>query len=431
MTALQRLADHVVLASGWRRRGLAFAAGATGALTLAPFGLWPLLVVPMCVAIWLIDGAAGTTRWQRMRQAALDGWWWGFGFHVAGLWWLGMAFLVEADRFAWALPFGVVAFPAVLAIFHALAFAVARLRWNSGSPWRIVLFAVVVTAGELLRGHLFTGFPWNSFGMALAENGALAQTASLIGLYGLTFIAILAAATPAALVSESPRLWRWPAAATAGLALMAGFGLWRVPSQPAALVPNVKLRLLQPNLQQDAKFHPENGPAILQRYLTLSDRATGPRTLGLQDATHLIWPESAFPFLLGREPRALERIKAVLPAQVTLVTGAARAGEALLPGESGTPIYNSIQVVTREGGIVASVDKTHLVPFGEYLPSVFADLIRMVGLKEFVAIPGGFSAGARRANLQIRGLPAAAPLICYEAIFPGTVVPAGVGPVSC
>ncbi len=74
---------------------------------------------------------------------------------------------------------------------------------------RIVLFAVVVTAGELLRGHLFTGFPWNSFGMALAENGALAQTASLIGLYGLTFIAILAAATPAALVSESPRLWRW------------------------------------------------------------------------------------------------------------------------------------------------------------------------------------------------------------------------------
>lgn len=426
MIQFQQLADQVILATGWKRRAIAFLAGATGALTLAPIGLWPLLVVPICVAIWLIDGAAGATLWQRIRRAALDGWWWGFGFHVAGLWWLGMAFLVEADRFAWALPLGVLAFPAGLALFHALAFALIRLRWVSASPRRIILFAVGLTAAELARGHLFTGFPWNSFGMALAENLVLAQTASVVGLYGLTLIAVLAAATPAALAGQGHRLWLWPAGAVLGLALMAGFGLWRLPSQPAATVPNVKLRLLQPNLQQDAKFHPENGPAILERYLSLSDRATGPRTMGLQDTTHLIWPESAFPFLLGREPRALERIAAVLPANVTLITGAARAGENLLPGETGTPIYNAIQVLTRDGGIVASADKTHLVPFGEYLPPVFADIIRLVGLKEFVAIPGGFSAGARRANLQIRGLPPAAPLICYEAIFPGAVVPDGV-----
>lgn len=424
MSRLQILADHVILAEGWRRRGIAMLAGATGALTLAPVGLWPLLAVPVCVAIWLIDGATGATRLQAARQAALDGWWWGFGYHVAGLWWLGLAFLVEADRFAWALPFGVIAFPAVLGLFTAAAFGAASLLWRQ-SPRRIILFAVILSAAEFLRGNLFTGFPWNSFGMALAENAYLAQSASLVGLYGLTLIALLAAAAPAALVSEHPRAWIWPGAAAGCIMLMAGFGVWRLPSQPSPTVPNVKLRLVQPNLQQDAKFHPENGAAILERYLTLSDRATGPRTLGLQDSTHVIWPESAFPFLLGREPKALERIAASLPEAVTLITGAARAGENLLPGEAGTPIYNSIQVVTRQGGIVASADKTHLVPFGEYLPAIFADLIRAVGLKEFVAIPGGFSAGARRTNLQIRGLPPAAPLICYEAIFPGTVIPEG------
>lgn len=424
MRLVQAAADHVILSSGWRRRGLAFAAGATGALTLAPLGLWPLIVVPMCVAIWLIDGAVGKTRRRAIWQAAKDGWWWGFGFHVAGLWWLGLAFLVEADRFAWALPFGVLAFPAVLAVYAALAFALARAAWSAG-PWRIALFAAVLAGSEVLRGTLFTGFPWNSFGMALAENAYLAQSASLVGLYGLTLIAILAGAAPATLAMDGKRALIWPLAALGLLGGMAAFGLWRIPAAPTALVPNVKLRLLQPNLQQDAKFHPENGPAILERYLTLSDRATGPRTLGLQDVTHLIWPESAFPFLLGREPRALGRITSVLPANVTLITGAARAGENLLPGETGTPIFNAIQVVTKEGGIIASADKVHLVPFGEYLPGVFADLIRAVGLKEFVAIPGGFSAGARRANLQVRGLPAAAPLICYEVIFPGEVVPEG------
>ncbi len=112
-----------------------------------------------------------------------------------------------------------------------------------------------------------------------------------------------------------------------------------MPSEPVAAVNGAKLRLMQPNLPQDAKFSPRNSEMILARYLALSDRATGPRTLGVQDVTHLIWPESAFPFLLGRTPQALARIAALLPPGATLITGAARAGETL-PGESRPPIYN-------------------------------------------------------------------------------------------
>jgi apolipoprotein N-acyltransferase len=425
---IQSLADRVILSDGWVRRIIAMAAGATGALTLPPFGIWPLLVVPMTLAIWLIDSAAATSRWRSLRNAFGMGWWWGFGYHVAGLWWMGAAFLVEADRFAWAMPLGVVALPAGLAFFHAIAFALARAIWRAG-PARIGIFAILITLAEIARGHIFTGFPWNAHGMAFGTHLVMAQTASLIGLYGLTLIAVMTGASPASLADggSSRARWLFPALSGVTLVAMAVFGFMRVPSAASPLVAGIKLRIMQPNLQQDAKFHPENGAAILARYLALSDRATGPRTLGLQDTTHLIWPESAFPYLLGRTPGALSRIGAALPANVTLITGAARAGEAL-PGEGRPPVYNSIQVVTRPGTIVTSVDKTHLVPFGEYLPPVFDDVLRSVGLKEFVAIPGGFSAGARRANLQVPGLPPAAPLICYEAIFPGDVVPEGARP---
>ena len=428
MTGFTALADRVVLAWGWQRRLIALLAGASGALALAPLNLWPILFVPMTVAVWLLDGAVAQTVWGRFRAALLVGWWWGFGFFLAGLWWLGAAFLVEADKFAWAMPLGVVALPAFLAVFPALGFGLARLLWSPGAG-RILVLAAALTASEWLRGHVLTGFPWNVYGMMLAGPLWFAQAASVVGLYGLTLIAVAVGAAPATLATgeAGSSRWRAPAAAAVALAALAGFGAWRVPAKPAPAVPGVKLRLMQPNLPQDAKFTPNNSEAILARYLALSDRATGPGTSGVQDVTHLIWPESAFPFLLGRAPQALARIAALLPPDTTLVTGAARAG-ATLPGESRPPIFNSIQIVNDEGEITASYDKVHLVPFGEYLPPLLERLIRGVGLSEFVSIPGGFTAGRRRTPLAIRGLPPAASLICYEVIFPGEAMPDGPRP---
>uniref|UniRef100_A0A9E8CJX7 Apolipoprotein N-acyltransferase n=1 Tax=Bosea sp. NBC_00436 TaxID=2969620 RepID=A0A9E8CJX7_9HYPH len=422
---LTGVAEAVILGWGWRKRLIALIAGASGALALPPLDLWPLIVVPMTIAVWLIDGAVGTSAWRRFRAGFAVGWWWGFGFFLAGLWWLGAAFLVEADKFAWAMPLGVVALPAFLAIFPASAFGVARLIWPKGAG-RILVLAAMLAISEWLRGHVLTGFPWNVYGMMLAGEIHLAQFASLVGLYGLTLFAVAIGAAPAVLGTARTAAGRYglPLLALAMLAGFFAFGFWRVPATPAPFVAGVKLRLMQPNLPQDAKFNGHNGEAILNNYLALSDRATSPTTPGLQGITHLIWPESAFPFLLGRTPGALSRIGAVLPPDVTLITGAARAGE-MLPGESRPPIYNAIQVVNDEGVIVASYDKVHLVPFGEYLPPFLDTLIRGVGLSQFVSIPGGFSAGSTRTPLAIKGLPTAAPLICYEAVFPGDVAARG------
>ncbi len=300
---LSRVADAVILSWGWRRRLIALVAGASGSLALPPLDLWPLIVLPMTLAVWLIDGAVGETLGRRFRAAAAVGWWWGFGFFVAGLWWLGAAFLVEADKFAWAMPLGVVALPALLAVFPALAFGLARIAWLPGAR-RILVLAITLTAFEWLRGHVFTGFPWNLYGMMLAGQLQLAQFVSLVGIYGLTLVAVAIGAAPAMLgtAESGPARWRAPLLALLALVGMAGYGAWRIPAAPTPLVAGVKLRLMQPNLPQDAKFSPRNSEAILNQYLALSDRATSPTTLGVQDVTHLIWPESAFPFLLGRTP---------------------------------------------------------------------------------------------------------------------------------
>jgi apolipoprotein N-acyltransferase len=421
---------QVELATGWRRWLVAWIAGAIGALAMPPFGFLPALAVSLAPAVWLLDGSAGgagRVSRQALISAAVAGWWWGFGYFVAGLWWLGAAFLVEADQFAWAMPFGVLGLPALLAFFPALGFALARALWIRGAL-RILALGFGLTVSEWLRGHVFTGFPWNTLGMALGQQLWLMQAASVVGVYGLTVVAALAGAAPATLATGKTAAARWIPSGVAllALAVLAVFGAARVPSAPVPSVEGVRLRLMQPNLPQDAKFNPQNRDAIMQRYLAVSDRDNGDRK-GVADATHVIWPESAFPFLLHRTPSALAQIAGLLPSGVILVTGAARM-EDPLPGETVGRFFNAIQVVSDNGSILGSYDKVHLVPFGEYVPDFLDAIIRAVGLRQFVHIPGGFEPGDHRTQLSIPGLPPVAATICYEAIFSGDVLPEGPRP---
>ncbi len=414
---------RVILAEGWSRRGLAFLAGACGALALEPVGFLPAMAASLILAVWLLDGCAGRRAGQSFAAlaeplcaAAGVGWWWGFGYFLAGLWWLGTAMLVEPDQFAWALPLATIGMPAALALFPALGFAFARQLWSSGAL-RVLALAVGLGGAEWLRGHVLTGFPWNNVGMALASASALAQSASLVGLYGLDLAAIAILAAPATLIDAPSQGVRRPylVAAVALLTLMTFGGGLRLWTNPTSFVPHTALRLMQPNLPQDAKFRPENGDAILAHYLELSDRATGPGRRGVANATHIIWPESAFPYVVTRRPKALGEIARALQGKI-LITGAARAEE-----EDGrTKLYNAIDVL--DGArLVSAYDKVHLVPFGEYLP--LDGLLRPFGVHHLV--PGIWDVGLGPRRLSVPGLPPVAPLICYEAIFPAGAVEAG------
>jgi apolipoprotein N-acyltransferase len=419
------LVHAIVLAWGWRRRLIAFGAGALSALAMAPFDAWPVLFLTFPTLVWLIDGA-GVGRWGGVTAAAATGWWFGFGYFVAGLYWIGFAFLVDAPTFGWMLPFAVIGLPAVLAVYTALGVALARILWTRGAT-RILALGVALTATEWLRGHVLTGFPWNAFGYALASPLALAQTASLVGLWGLTFIAIVVFASPATLADDrtetrTPRLPLLLAIAT--LSGLGSYGALRLLRTPTRLVDKVHLRIMQPNLQQDVRFNYSARQEVMNRYIALSDRTSGPDSAGMGDVTHLIWPESPFPFFLTREADALAQITQLLPQGALLVTGAMRLAEPVNPADPHA--YNSIYVIDHQGSIVALYDKVHLVPFGEYLP--FEHILERLGLQELTKQRGGFLAGDRRRLIAIPGTPLALPLICYEIIFPGDVVPPGQRP---
>jgi len=422
---LTRAAHAVVLSWGWRRAAIAFAAGALSVLGLAPINAWPVLFATFPVLVWLTDGA-GSGRHGGVWSAFAVGWCFGFGYFLAGLYWVGIAFLVDAKTFGWLMPFAVVGLPAGLALFTGLGLAGARLLWTPGAL-RMVALAVGLTAAEWLRGHVLTGFPWNAFGYALTGPLLLAQGTALIGLWGMTLLAVFVFASPAVLAddpAEAPRRWLMPLVAALALAALATHGAVRLAAAPEAFVPGVQLRIMQPNLSQDEKFNYSAKQEVMRRYLTLSDRATGAETPGMRTVTHLVWPESAFPFFLAREADALAAIAELLPKDAVLITGAARP--AAMAPTGAIRAYNSVYVIDHDGSLIGVYDKIHLVPFGEYLP--FQDFLESLGLMQLTKVQGGFLSGARRRPMTVPRAPPMLPLICYEIVFPDEAVPAGERP---
>jgi apolipoprotein N-acyltransferase len=406
------VAARVTLASGWRRALLAVGAGAVSALAMPPFSLWPALALTLPIAVWLIDGAAGATRLRSVLSAAGVGFIFGFGYFLAGLWWIGSAFLVDADVFGWLLPFAVMGLPALLGLIHAAGFALARAVWVPGWP-RVLVFATAMGLAELARGHLFTGFPWNSFGYALADQAWLGQFASIVGVEGLTYLALAIFAAPATLADGrgSPRATLVAAAALVALAIFGGVRLGLADPGTGSL----SVRVVQPEIPQDMKSQESHRDTIMDTYIALSDEARTPERRGFADASLVVWPEAAFPFLLSREPDALKRIGDSLAQGSVLVTGAVR-GERRPDGSGLADFWNALHMVADDGSIVATYDKIHLVPFGEYLP--FQSFLESLGLEQLTRQRGGFASGERSAVIALPQGPRFRPLICYEAIFP-------------
>src|SRR5688572_19730330 len=99
---MDRLAGRIILLWGWRRALVAFAAGALAVLAQAPYDFFAVCFVSFPVLVWLLDGATAEppARFlKRLVPAFAVGWWFGFGYFVTGLWWVGGALLVEAEDF--------------------------------------------------------------------------------------------------------------------------------------------------------------------------------------------------------------------------------------------------------------------------------------------------------------------------------------------
>lgn len=382
------------------RAALALGAGLITATGQAPLDLYPLSVAGLLGALILLGGG------QSARAAGWTGWFFGLGYFALALSWIVEPFLVDIARYGWMAPFALIGMSGGMALFWAGGFWAAwRLsRGRAGILW--LAWPAAMTAAELLRAYVLTGFPWAMISYVWVET-PLRQLAAVTGSHGLTFLTLIA-------VSAIWRIAQGRAGALALLALplpFAAMGLagWLlIAPPPPSEGPRPVVRVIQPNAPQRQKWDPAWIPVFFQRALDLT---AGPAA---QKPALVIWPETSVPMLLRDAQGAFAAMQAA-SSGVPVVAGIRRVDQGR--------IYNSLAVIEGgAGGIRASqiYDKYHLVPFGEYIP--FGAFFSRFGIRGLAAEDGaGFSPGKGPQILDLGAAGKALPLICYEAIFPQDV----------
>lgn len=393
-------------------------AGAVSATALPPVGAIPA-IAGVAVLAWAARVA------ETGRGAAFAGWLWGFGFHVAGLYWISNALLVEGGH-KWLIPFAAAGLPAFLGLFTAAAVWAARRLARDGIAGWLALTGTL-SAAEWLRGHILTGFPWNLPAYVWDPVPPMLQPAAVVGAYGLSLVTLLVALAPALWFDPAVAGRRRMAATAACAALLGGLALWgwaRIPGGPAPDVDGVVVRVVQGNVPQRDKWNPTLKPRHVLRYLSLSTAGAAPtvRADGVPYGaapTVVVWPETAVAYLIGPNT-PLTGLAGGVPA------GVAPAGGTLLfgaPREQDGRVYNSVFALAPDGTARWAYDKAHLVPFGEYVP-----LRSVLPIEPIVQGSRDFTPGPGPRTLALPGLPSVSPMVCYEAIFPGEVIEPGTRP---
>ncbi|HUC18279.1 MAG TPA: apolipoprotein N-acyltransferase [Acetobacteraceae bacterium] len=393
-----RLAAWLASLGGWRADLAASLVGGLAALALPPWHALPLLPIAFAGLLVLID--ATPAGWRGMRRAARRGFWFGFGGHLIGLYWLTEAILTRVDTFWWLVPFATPLTAAGLSLLFTAVPAGLVRGFPQGLP-RVLGFSGLFALSALAQGTVLTGFPWNLWGSVWALPGWLGdvfiQPASWVGIYGLTLATLLLAALP-----TLGR--RGLAAATIFLLAWFGAGLSRL-DRPLPPPHRLRVALLQGDIPVTLDWTRATALAVFRTYLVLTREAASAAGRG---PIAIVWPEAASPFLLETDGAARAAIAEAAGPGVPVLAGSIRFDA------RGRP-RNSLIVVDGPGPPVAIYDKWHLVPFGEYQPSWFPLPIQVVP-------GGGFAAGPGPRTLHVPGLPPFGPLICYEAIFSGEIV---------
>ncbi|MCC9621276.1 apolipoprotein N-acyltransferase [Thalassospira sp. MA62] len=408
---IKTVAARLAAMTGWRRRFALLVSGAVAVLALPPFFLFPLLPLSFAVLLWSLQGV------DRNKSALSAGWWFGTGHFAAGFYWISHAFLVQPEIYGWMIPFALLGLGGGLALFPMVA-VWAAWRFSDGLIGRAVLLAAFWAVAEYVRGHILTGFPWNLLAHVWAVDAAPMQFASVVGVYGLSVVTALFATLPATVIAGR----RGQITALGGI--MLAVALWGGGTVHLSLYaddptdvtvrdisPDTPvLQIVQPNIPQREKWLPELQRAHFTQLLTMSERPEG---MNPDQKRIVIWPETAATFFVEDQPVARQQMAEILGPNDILITGAPRT----YPRDSDEyQVWNAVQVIDSSSDIVASFDKFHLVPFGEYVP-----FREWLPFPKLTAGRTDFSAGPGPRTLHIPGIPSFSPLICYEVIFPGAV----------
>ena len=367
-------------------------APALGALTVlgfAPF-YWfpvPILAITGLFHLWMHAPSA--------KRAALDGFTFGLGFFGMGVSWVYVSLHDFGGMPLAAAAAATALFCALLAVFPALAGGLqGRLKAVPAALRLMALMPALWTLGEWLRGWVMTGFPWLAMGYSQVPASPLSGFAPLLGIYGVSLTTALCAGALALFVAGNQRRL---AAAACALALCTGWGLKQVPWVEALGAP-VAVSLLQGNIKQDMKWRPEKARATLNSYANLANSSRGQL---------ILMPETALPmFIADVPPRYLEQLKTLAQQ---------RSGDVVFGApEEGAPAEYFNSAFSLGSSPPQTYRKSHLVPFGEFLP--MRPLLDWV--LNILHIPlSDFSRGAEvQQPMSVAGLKLAVD-ICYEDVF--------------
>ncbi len=385
--------------SGWQRYAAAFGLGCALTLTMAPVGFFPAALISVSGFIWLSQTA------QTRKQSFLTGWAFGSGFFITGLYWISVALFVDIKLWWWVLPLSLVVGPAVLAFFTYALIPLLTHRFRSSALLHAWLFCLIWAAIEWLRGHLFTGFPWNLPGYMWQHVLPVMQTAAVTGIYGLTLLTLIWAALPVFWPHKKLRhsiIILFCVCVTAG-------SLRLVTAPDTTNDQSPVIRIIQANLPQNVKWDDAQQWRNLQLHVELSQKN--------KPADAVIWPETAIPADLVRQPEIADMIAAGLPANSVGLLGSLRVTD----GENDRlNFHNGLYVINDKATVLGHFDKFHLVPFGEYMP--FRKWLNLTPIALAVSNIGDFTPGPGNRTLSLGSkLPGVSPLICYEVIFPSAV----------
>ncbi len=389
-----------------------FVLGAGASFAMAPWNFWWALGIALSALYGLLLSAPGKT------QSFATGWGFGFGYFVFGLSWIGNALLVEGNEFAWAWPLAVCGLPFMLAFYTGAATLFSHMFFNLRHWTGFIGFIALMCLFEWLRGNLFTGFPWNLYGYTWSKTLPVIQILSISNVYYLTFLTMLWLMAPVFIYTQVKSGASVLSTAIIGpLALGSllgclAFGLLRLETS-TTFMDNSVVKIVQPNIEQGEKWDREKLYAHFQGLIETSMQKP-------QDAvadkkfTYIVWPETSLNYWVMQDKNARY--------ELTNLMRSYNDGAALLTGYlHHNPVdqsySNSLVMFDRDGQPRNMYNKSHLVPFGEYIP--FQKWIPLKTVTKF----SGFKKGNGPDVQPVSTGYAYIPLICYEIIFPGVVKP--------
>jgi apolipoprotein N-acyltransferase len=362
-----------------------------------------------------------SARANSSRRAFFSGLLAGAVYFAGTLYWLVETMTTFGGLQTWLALIAAALLVAYLALFPAAFAAVFARCYRSYRFAAYLLAPCIWVTTELGRQYLWDGFPWALLGYSQVTALAIAQSASIVGVYGLSWLVALVGAAFAALVIERGRArWTLAVSVAAVVCVAATWGLVRMKSSALTSVGEpVRVAVIQGNILQDDKNaaytgNTEVADLIAERYVEMTRKALA------AGATFVMWPESSTPFYFERDLLRGGAIRRLAhEAHATLLIGSDQV-ERMTPGsDSDQPqdrYYNAAFLVKPDGQVGAVYRKMHLVPFGEYVP--LSSLLFFVG--PIVEAVSAFTPGTDPVLLPV-GNHLASTAICYEVIFPNLI----------